>query len=266
MGRVEGKVALITGGAAGIGEACARVLAEEGAKVVITDIQDERGGRLSDAICASGGDAVYHRQDVTSESEWEHIIGSVQSDYGALHILVNNAGIGNGGPTTEMAYESFQTMMAINVDGVFLGCKHAIPLMTASDGGAIVNISSVAGMKGAPGLSGYSASKGAVRLLSKSVALECARGGTKIRVNSVHPGIIDTEIWTKIADSNFGPDSPLAGGANTLNASMMAELASVPIGYPAEPVEVAKGVLFLASDDARYVTGTELVIDGGMCA
>ncbi|TNE36542.1 MAG: glucose 1-dehydrogenase [Alphaproteobacteria bacterium] len=265
MSRVAGKIALVTGGAAGIGEACARVLAREGATVIITDVQDARGEKLASDIYASGGKAAYKHQDVVTEAGWQQLIGEIEDEYGGLDVLVNNAGIGNGGAITEMSYESYSQMMAINVDGVFLGCKHAIPLMTKSGGGSIINISSVAGLKGAPGLSAYSASKGAVRLLSRSLAIECARAGIKIRVNSVHPGIIDTEIWTKISASTADNLTPL-GGANTLSAKMVAEMAAVPIGHAAEPVEIANGVLFLASDESRYVTGSELVIDGGMCA
>lgn len=266
MSRVAGKTALVTGGAAGIGEACARVLAREGATVVITDIQDARGEKLASDIYASGGKATYKHQDVVSGEGWQSLIDEIEDEFSGLDILVNNAGIGNGGAITEMTYESYSQMMAINVDGVFLGCKYAIPLMTKSGGGSIINISSVAGLKGAPGLSAYSASKGAVRLLSRSLAIECARGGTKIRVNSVHPGIIDTEIWTKISDSTAENMTPLGGGANTLSAKLVAEMAAVPIGHAAEPIEIANGVLFLASDESRYVTGSELVIDGGMCA
>ncbi|TNE57861.1 MAG: glucose 1-dehydrogenase [Alphaproteobacteria bacterium] len=265
MSRVAGKMALVTGGAAGIGEACARVLAREGAMVIITDIQDERGEKLASDIYAGGGQADYKHQDVVSEAGWQALIQEIEDDHGGLDVLVNNAGIGNGGAITEMSYESYSQMMAINVDGVFLGCKHAIPLMAKSGGGSIINISSVAGLKGAPGLSAYSASKGAVRLLSRSLAIECGRGGTKVRVNSVHPGIIDTEIWEKISASTAEGLSPL-GGANVLSAKMVAEMAAVPIGHAAEPIEIANGVLFLASDESRYVTGSELVIDGGMCA
>jgi NAD(P)-dependent dehydrogenase (short-subunit alcohol dehydrogenase family) len=269
MGRVEGKIAIVTGGAAGIGEACGRALAREGAKVIFTDIQDARGQIVADSICADGGEAIYLHQDVTSEEEWQGIVSHAVSEFGGLDILVNNAGIGTGGPVTEMTLEDFRTMMAINVEGVFLGTKHAVPAMAQTGGGSIVIISSVAGMKGAPGLSAYAASKGAVRLFSKSVAIECARGGTNVRVNSVHPGIIDTEIWQQIASSGLAEDSPIlaaAAGSNVSIASTVAEVAGVPIGHAADPLEIANGVLFLASDESKYMTGTELVIDGGMCA
>jgi NAD(P)-dependent dehydrogenase (short-subunit alcohol dehydrogenase family) len=261
MGRVEGKVALVTGGASGIGAACAEVLAREGAAVVITDVQDAKGTELADAIVKRGGRARYFHHDVTSEEAWVGLIGEVKSAFGRLDILVNNAGIGLSCPSiTVMSLEDFRRQQAVNVEGVFLGLKHGLIYMRdAGNGGSIINISSLAGLKGSPTLSAYSATKGAVRLLSKSVALECAAARDGVRVNSVHPGIIDTPIWEGIVAStvdgvNSGPD--------------LDEMSSrfVPMGVKGFPSDIAQGVLWLASDDSRYVTGTELVIDGGSSA
>ena len=261
MGRVAGKVALVTGGASGIGAACAEVLAREGASVVITDVQDEKGRALADAIIRAGGQAFYYHHDVTSEEAWVEIMAEVKSAVGRLDILVNNAGIGLSCPSiTAMSLHDFRRQQAVNVEGVFLGIKHGLSLMReAGHGGSIINISSVAGLKGAPTLAAYSATKGAVRLLSKSVALECANARDGVRVNSVHPGIIETPIWEGIIGmgaegSNSGPD------LDDLSARL------VPMGVKGLPEDIAQGVLWLASEDSRYVTGSELVIDGGSTA
>ena len=247
MGRVSGKVALVTGGASGIGRACASVLAREGATVVVSDVQDALGRECVATIEAAGGRAVYLAHDVTSEDAWVGVIAEIKERFGRLDILVNNAGIGLSGPVTEMSLVDFRRQQAINVEGVFLGCKHGLPLMRASGGGSIVNISSVAGLTAAPNLAAYSATKGAVRLFTKSVAMECAALKDGVRVNSVHPGIIETPIWDSISMG-------LPGGANRIDLDAVTAVAT-PLG-----------VLYLASDDSRYVTGTELVIDGGMTA
>ena len=247
MGRVSGKVALVTGGASGIGRACASVLAREGATVVVSDVQDALGRECVATIEAAGGRAVYLAHDVTSEDAWVGVIAEIKERFGRLDILVNNAGIGLSGPVTEMPLVDFRRQQAINVEGVFLGCKHGLPLMRASGGGSIVNISSVAGLTAAPNLAAYSATKGAVRLFTKSVAMECAALKDGVRVNSVHPGIIETPIWDSISMG-------LPGGANRIDLDAVTAVAT-PLG-----------VLYLASDDSRYVTGTELVIDGGMTA
>jgi NAD(P)-dependent dehydrogenase (short-subunit alcohol dehydrogenase family) len=259
MGRVEGRIALITGGASGIGRACAERLAEEGAVAVVTDIQDALGAEVVAAITAAGGRAEYHSHDVTDEDAWVRVIDAVVAAHGGLDILVNNAGIGIGGSIADMALAEWQRQQAINLDGVFLGIKHGIRAMRESGGGSIVNMSSVAGLKGSANLAAYNATKGGVRLFTKGVALECAQSGWNIRVNSVHPGIIDTPIWSKV-----NPDF-LAEGENTVDIDAMAAMA-VPMGRSGAPRNIADGVLFLASDDAAYVTGTELVIDGGLSA
>lgn len=257
--RVKGRIALVTGGASGIGRGCAERLAEEGAHVVITDIQDEMGAEVVSAIQAAGGSAEYLHHDVTSEDEWIGVIENVAERLGALHILVNNAGIGIACSIFEMSLADWQRQQAINLDGVFLGVKHGIPLIRDSGGGSVINISSVAGIKGAPSLAAYNATKGGVRLFTKGVALECAQKRWKVRVNSVHPGIIDTPIWTKVDAGQ------LTEGANQVDLEQMTA-DGVPTGEVGKPRDIANGVLFLASDDSSYMTGTELVIDAGMCA
>lgn len=255
MATLDGKVALVTGGASGIGAACAQALAEAGAAVVVSDIQDDKGHALAGEIAKAGGKARYHHHDVTSEEDWVQIIAGVKAAHGRLDVLVNNAGIGLGSPSiTTMSLEDFRRQQAINVEGVFLGVKHGLALMRdAGNGGSIINMSSVAGLKGSPTLAAYSATKGAVRLFTKAVALEAVQ--YKVRVNSVHPGIIETPIWLSIAGApgvNAPPD---------LDAlSQMA----VPMAVKGLPEDIAKGVLWLATDESRYVTGIELVIDGGM--
>jgi len=258
--RVQGRIALITGGASGIGRGCAERLAEEGAHVVITDIQDELGAEAVSRIQAAGGSAEYLHHDVTSEDAWIDVIAAVKDRHGALHILVNNAGIGIACSIFEMSLEDWQRQQAINLDGVFLGVKHGIPLIRDSGGGSVINISSVAGIKGAPSLAAYNATKGGVRLFTKGVALECAQNRWKVRVNSVHPGTIDTPIWTKADALSMAEE-----GANRVDIESMAEL-GVPTGEVGLPRDIANGVLFLASDESSYMTGTELIIDAGMCA
>jgi NAD(P)-dependent dehydrogenase (short-subunit alcohol dehydrogenase family) len=258
VGRVQGKVALITGGASGIGLGCAEKLAAEGATAVITDLQDDKGAAAVAAIVKAGGKAWYLHHDVTDEAAWEGVIAEVKAREGRLDILVNNAGIGIGGSILEMTLADWRRQTAVNLDGVFLGVKHSIPLMRVSgDGGSIVNMSSVAGLKGSAILAGYCATKGGVRLFSKAVAMECANAKDGIRVNSVHPGIIDTPIWTTIGVTT----NPGANAPPDLDA--MSTMA-VPLGVKGYPEDIANGVLWLASDESRYVTGAELVIDGGL--
>jgi len=259
MGQVDGKVALITGGASGIGAACARLLATEGAKVMITDLDATGGEMLAADIRAAGGHAQFLRHDVTDEGAWPGIVGAAEARFGKLDVAVANAGIGIFGPALTMSLADFRRQNAVNVDGVFLTAKHAIPAMRRAGGGSLIVMSSVAGLRGAPNLAGYSASKGAVRLLAKSLALECAVAGDGVRVNSVHPGIIVTPIWTKAGTPGGG------GLPGAIDPFELARL-GVPLGVPADPVEVANGVLYLASDASRHVTGSELVIDGGMTA
>lgn len=250
MGLLDGKVGIITGAASGIGAATARVLAREGAKLVLTDIDDTAGAALAEDV---GG--VYLHHDVSEEAGWPDVI-AVAERLGRLDIMVANAGIGIMGALVDMSLKDWRRQMAINVDGVFLSVKYCIPAMRrAGNGGSIVMLSSVAGLRGSAGLAGYSATKGAVRLFAKSVALECAQAGDGIRVNSVHPGIIATPIWDKLPAGINQPIDPHAAAE-----------AVVPLGKAGLASEVADGILFLASGLSSYVTGSELVIDGGMTA
>lgn len=257
-GRVAGRTALVTGAASGIGRASAVRLAEEGARVVLTDVQTAAGEAAALAINSDGGEAIFIEHDVRDEAQWIEVIAAAEAQFGPLNILVNNAGIGLGAVITEMTLADFQRQQAINVDGVFLGIKHAIPSMQRSGAGSIINISSVAGMQGAAGLAAYCATKGAVRLLTKAVALECGTNGWPIRVNSVHPGIIETPIWNTVLPGQAEP------GANRVDLDSIS--ATTALKRTGQPLDIANGVLFLASDESSYITGTELVIDAGMCA
>ena len=264
-GRVEGKVALVTGGASGIGRGCAETLAAEGAVAVITDVQDGKGAEAVAAIEAAGGKAWYLHHDVTDEAAWESVVAEVRKRHGRLDILVNNAGIGISASVLTMSLADWRKQTAVNLDGVFLGVKHSIPLMRESGaGGSIINMSSVAGLKGSAILAGYCATKGGVRLFAKAVALECARSGDNIRVNSVHPGVIDTPIWTKFPEDDQGPYARLRKG-NQVDPNEIARR-TTPMRRPGKPEEIANGVLFLASDESSFMTGAELVIDGGVHA
>jgi NAD(P)-dependent dehydrogenase (short-subunit alcohol dehydrogenase family) len=260
-GQVAGKVALVTGGASGIGEAIAELLAQEGATVVATDIDELRGPEVVARITKAGGKAVFLEQDVTSEARWAEIVAEIERRFGRLDIMVSNAGIGIAVPSiVDMSLADWRKQTAINLDGVFLSVKYSLPLMRKHGGGSIIMMSSLAGLRGSQTLAGYCATKGGVRLFAKSIAMECASFGDGIRVNSVHPGIIDTPIWGKI---------PAGASGNMGNAPIdpeeRAKLAT-PLGYAGQARDIASGVLYLASEASRYVTGTELVIDGGMNA
>src|SRR4029453_19236933 len=256
-----GKGRLVPGGAWGIGEAVSELLAREGASVAVTDINELRGSELVARIKKAGGEATFWHQDVTSEARWVEVVAEIVNRYGRLDILVSNAGIGIGAPTiVEMTLEDWRRQTAINLDGVFLSVKHCLPAMRKSGGGSIIMMSSLAGLRGAQSLAGYCATKGGVRLFAKAIAMECASFGDGVRVNSVHPGIIDTPIWGKI------PTGGMARGQNaTIDPEERARMAT-PLGRAGHAEEIAQGVLYLASDASRYVTGTELVIDGGMYA
>jgi NAD(P)-dependent dehydrogenase (short-subunit alcohol dehydrogenase family) len=251
MGQLDGRAGIITGAASGIGAATARALAREGAKLLLTDLDDTAGLALAEEI---GGVYVHH--DVTDDAAWPGVVETAEKRFGRLDILVANAGIGIMGPAIDMSLADWRRQMAINVDGVFLSVKYCIPAMRrAGRGGSIIMLSSVAGLRGSAGLAGYSASKGAVRLFAKSMALECALENDGIRVNSVHPGIIATPIWTKLPKGANAPLDP-----NKIAAG------SVPLGKPGQAEEIANGILFLASDQSSHMTGSELVIDGGLTA
>ncbi len=260
-GQVQGKVALVTGGASGIGAAVAELLAREGASVAVTDVDELKGEGLVAGIKKAGHAAVFLHHDVTSEARWAEVVTEVENRFGRLDILVSNAGIGIAVPSiVDMSLEDWRRQTAINLDGVFLSVKHCLPVMRRTGGGSIIMMSSLAGLRGAQTLAGYSATKGGVRLFAKSIAMECASIGDGIRVNSVHPGIIDTPIWGKI------PTEATGQGQNApIDPEERAKLFT-PLGRAGQAMEIAQGVLYLASDASRYVTGTELVIDGGMNA
>jgi 3(or 17)beta-hydroxysteroid dehydrogenase len=256
MGRVQGKVALITGAALGIGKASAELLARQGAKVVLTDLLDAEGQACASAIVEAGGEAIYLHQDVADEAQWERVIAATVDRFGRLDVLVNNAGVGWGGPPEDETLERWRKLMSVNLDGVFLGVKHAIRAMkVAGGGGSIINLSSIEGIIGDPNLGAYNASKGGVRLYTKSTALYCARAGLRIRVNSIHPGY----IWTPMVENYLRAAGDVDAGRKALEALH-------PIGHVGEPDDIAYGVLYLASDESKFVTGTELVIDGGYTA
>jgi len=260
-GQVQGKVALVTGGASGIGEAISELLAREGASVVVTDVDDLKGPEVVARIKKAGGDASFLHHDVTSEERWIDVVAEVMQRHGRLDVLVSNAGIGIAVPSiTEMSLEDWRRQTAINLDGVFLSVKHCLPAMRKTGGGSIIMMSSLAGLRGSANLSGYCATKGGVRLFAKAIAMECATFEDGIRVNSVHPGIIDTPIWGKIPTGATG-----AGQNAPIDPEERAKLAT-PLGRAGHAEDIAQGVLFLASDASRYMTGAELVIDGGMFA
>lgn len=265
MGQVEGKIAIVTGGASGLGRATAVLLAQEGATVVVADI-DEAGGEQVASTC--GGGSRFRKLDVREEAAWQALVAETVADFGGLHILFNNAGIGIVGRIVDFTLEDWRRQCAINIDGVFLGTKHCVPAMATSGGGSIIITSSVAGLRGSSGLAGYCATKGAVRLFAKAAAVECMRDHANVRVNSVHPGIIDTAIWDKIdggGSDAYQWGAARAGGANRIDPNKLVA-GALPDGRLGVPEDVANAVLFLASDASSYINGTEIVIDGGMTA
>jgi NAD(P)-dependent dehydrogenase (short-subunit alcohol dehydrogenase family) len=250
MGRLDGKVALISGGARGQGATEAKLFMREGAKVVLGDVLDTEGRKLEADIRDAGGEAIYVHLNVTHEADWRAAVDTAERQYGKLNILVNNAGILIRKSIEETTEDDWDRIMAVNAKGVFLGTKHAIPAMRRAGGGSIINISSTAGLVGSPyGSSAYTATKGAVRLFTKATAIQYAKD--KIRCNSVHPGPIDTDM---IRD--------------TLSDPVLRDerLDRIPLRRIGRPEDVAYGVLYLASDEASFVTGSELVIDGGATA
>ncbi|WP_293389762.1 glucose 1-dehydrogenase [Nevskia sp.] len=254
MARVSNKVALVTGGAKGIGEACALLLAKEGAKVVVSDLDIAAGEKVVKAIKAAGGEAIFIQQDVTDEASWPTAIAATVERFGALHVLVNNAGIAIPGSAVDATLADWRKTMAVNLDAVFLGTKYAIPVMTGKNG-SIINIASIEGIVADPNLAAYNASKGGVRIFTKSAALHCGKNGLKVRVNSVHPGY----IWTPMVEDFLKSIGDVAEGRAGLDSLH-------PIGHVGDVMDVAYGVLYLASDESKFVTGSELVIDGGYTA
>ena len=248
--RLEGKVAIITGGAHGMGAVEAILFAKEGAKVVVADIREDDARKVEAEIAEAGGEAMVVILDVSKEDQWEQAIADVIAKLGKLDILVNNAGISGSGEKDFGSTAAWDQLMDINAKSVFLGMKHAIPEMEKVGGGAIVNISSISGMVGQSYVHpGYNASKGAVRLVTKAAAIQHAKSG--IRVNSVHPGSMPPM---------------LTSGARGDGGSQDARMAAIPMGREGQPIEVANAVLFMASDEASYITGTELMVDGGFTA
>ena len=254
MDRVKGKVALVTGGALGIGKATCELLAREGAKVAVTDILEQEGESAAAAIRKAGGEAKFWKLDVASESAVIAVMADVVKTFGKLNVLVNNAGIsGVSKPTTDITEAEWDKVMAVNVKGVFLCTKHAIPHMRKAGGGSIINLCSIYGLVGALDVPPYHASKGAVRLLTKTDALYYAPD--RIRVNSVHPGF----IWTPMVENFLKSQGDVEAGRKALAAAH-------PIGNVGEPLDIAYGIVYLASDESKFVTGSELVIDGGYTA
>ena len=248
--RLKNKVAIITGASNGMGAAEARLFAEEGARVVIADIEEDRGEVVASEIRSAGGTAVFRYLDVTKEEEWERLVDYTIQSLGAIGILVNNAGIANTAYSDQMSVDGWDKLMNINAKVVFLGMKFVIPEMVSTGGGSVVNISSIYGFTGAEkGNIGYYASKGAVRIATKSAAVQYAKQG--VRVNSVHPGLMP----------------PMQSSSKLIDGGMRDETRwQVPMGRSGRVEEVASAVLFLASDEASYITGTELVVDGGLIA
>lgn len=250
-GRVAGKVALVTGGASGLGRESALLFAREGAKVAVTDINEE-GGRAVAAEIGEG--AIFLPHDVTLEDQWIDVVQKTVAAFGGINILLNSAGIGLTKTVEDIELEEWHRVHAVDLDSVFLGCKHAIPEMAKSGGGSIVNISSIAGIVAGANMAAYNSAKAAVRHLSKSVALHCARKGYNIRSNSVHPAFIDTPILDR-HKKKYGEEVALGKFAR-----------QIPLGRVGQPMEVAYAILYLASDESSFTTGAELVIDGGISA
>ncbi len=250
MNRVVGKVALVTGGASGLGRAIAQLLAREGARVVVTDTNEAGGRAVVDTIATAGGEGIFLRQDTSSEGDWKEVIAAVVERFGRLDVLVNCAGVFLDASIADTSLERWRWLMSINLDGTFLGIKYGAEAMRKSGGGSIINMSSAGGIVGTANASAYASSKGAVRLLTKAAAIEFSKKHLdyNIRVNSVHPGVILTPMTAPLLDS----------GAATLDW--------IPAGHVGEPEDVAHGVLYLASEESKYVTGAEMVIDGGWTA
>ncbi len=254
--RLQAKVALITGAATGVegqtmgfGGASARLFAREGARVVLTDINESDGEKTAAQIAESGGDAIFRRLDVTSERDWSDAIAATMSKFGALNILVNNAGTGARTTVEETTVDIWESQMNVHAKGVFLGTKHAIPEMRRAGGGSIINVSSIFGLIGSGSSTAYHAAKGAIRIFTKAAAVQYAPDG--IRVNSVHPGFALTPL-TEEAFSDLELMAP--------------RMASIPLGRLGNANDIASGILYLASDESSFVTGSELVIDGGVTA
>ncbi len=256
MNRLQDRVCIITGGAVGIGRACALRMAEEGARIAVFDVLDEAGRALADELLARGSQAHFWHVDVTDEAAVAAAIGEVETRFGAVHVLVNNAGIsGANKPTHEITEAEWDRVQAVNVKGVFFCTKHAIAAMRRAGHGSIINLSSIYGLVGGADVPPYHASKGAVRLMSKTDALCYAKD--RIRVNSVHPGY----IWTPMVEQHLR-----SSGATDLDAARREVGELHPLGHMGEPDDIAWAAVYLASDESKFVTGSELVVDGGYTA
>ena len=251
-GRVAGKVVLVTGGAKGLGEADARALAREGANVVLTDVDEESGRRVAEEI---GG--AFKHQDVTDEARWQEIVEEIRDGYGALHVLVNNAGIVIPGTIESQTYAHYRAQVAVMADSTFLGSKYAIPLMAAGGGGSIVNMASVVSKLGYSGTVGYAAAKGAIEGMTRSIAAHCLESGYRIRCNSIHPGVIDTPMVRNLG--RLAQEAALENPGQTEVPDP-----AVEVGVVGHPRNVADVVVFLASDESAFITAQEFVVDGGM--
>jgi 3(or 17)beta-hydroxysteroid dehydrogenase len=253
VSRAKDKVVIVTGAASGMGEASARLLAREGAQVVLSDINEVDGARIAKEIAAEGGTCVFAKHDVASEADWRRVIADTVDRFGRLDVLVNNAGVTVNKDIEETTLEEWRWVMSVNLDGVFLGVKYAIGAMKKTGGGSIINMSSAGGIVGQLWAAAYNASKGGVRLLTKAAALECSKAGRdyNIRVNSIHPGCVRTALLEPLLKKK-----EMADIINNLH----------PVGHLGEPEDIAYAVLYLASDESKFATGSELVIDGGYTA
>ena len=256
MKRVKNKVAIVTGGASGLGKSSAKLLAREGAKIVVSDIDEEGGKKVVQQIKEDGGEAIFIKQDVAKEDEWKNVIETTLETYGKLHILANSAGIGLGGTVEDVTLEDWKNLIDINLNGTFLGTKYGIKGMRKTDeGGSIINFSSIEGLIGDPNLPAYNASKGGVTIFTKSAALHCAKQGYGIRINSIHPAY----IWTPMVENFLKAQGDVEEGKKQLESLH-------PIGHLGEPDDIGYGDVYLASDESKFMTGSELVIDGGYTA
>jgi NAD(P)-dependent dehydrogenase (short-subunit alcohol dehydrogenase family) len=255
MNRLSGKTAIVTGGAVGIGRACVERMAQEGAQVAIFDLLEDEGEALASELTAQGHSVAFWHVDVTNETAMKAAIDAAAARFGGLHVMVNNAGIsGSPKPTDQVSEEDWDRVQAVNVKGVLFGTKHTIPHLRAAGRGSIINLSSIAGLIGVGNLAAYHASKGAVRLMTKNDAVTYAP--EQIRVNSIHPGY----IWTPMVENHLRATSP------DLEAAKAAAGSVHPIGHMGEPDDLAWAVVWLASDEAKFVTGAEIAIDGGYTA
>ncbi len=261
MSRLDGKVCLITGAARGIGARTAEVFAEHGAFVYLTDLDEGAGEEKAKALRDAGGQARFLKHNVVSEDDWIQVLGVVRDEHQRLDVLVNNAGIELIKPLANLTLDDWHKVSSVNLDGVFLGTKHAVPLMQRKEGMAsVINLSSVAGIIGAPFQSAYCMTKGGVRLFTKAAAMEFAALGLNIRVNSMHPGVINTSMGNELLDTF----AKLQGKTREEVEAWFA--GQQPLGPLGDPDAIANGLLFLASDESAFMTGAELVIDGGLTA